>query len=138
MSLRSRHNITRTVVSGVLCGSIFWRLLSCKCLLKRGKGRVRFLQRKQDRRNQRNHSIKNGLRNWWRATRARIINKRSGWKIMLAIRKAKNCSCFCKQAAPRYMKSGSFIVNKTIIIHSLTATNIILSPRPKSNVFELN
>ena len=28
-----------------------------------------------------------------------------------------------------YMKSGSFIANKTIIIHSLTATNIILCPK---------
>ena len=28
-----------------------------------------------------------------------------------------------------YMKSGSFIVKKTIIIHSLTATNVVLCPR---------
>ena len=85
MSLRSRHNITRTIVSRVLCGSIFWRLLSCKCLLERGKGRVRFLQRKQDRRNQRNHSIKNGLRNWRRATRARLLFVRVDFALVFGI-----------------------------------------------------
>ena len=85
MSLRSRHNITRTTVSGVLCGSIFWRLLPCKCLPKRGKGRVSFLQRKQDRRNPRSHSIKNGLRNWRRATRARLLFVRVDFALVFGI-----------------------------------------------------
>ena len=127
MSLQSRHNITRTIVAVVLCASIFWRLLSCKCLLKRGKGRVRFRQGKQDRRNQRNHSIKNELRKG--GERQGLAFKQEKWLEDYAIdQKSKELLLFL-QAAPRYMKSGSFIVNKTIIIHLLTTTNIILCPR---------
>ena len=98
MSLRSRHkivNITRTIVSGVLCGSIFWRLLPKKrkrsCPISSAKTRPKKSKKSFDREWASKLAVSD--KGWF--------YKQEKWMIMLVIRQAK--MLLFLQAAPRYI-----------------------------------